>query len=69
MIMSHEVLVLLMARAANKEEVISAIDRLASRTVSAELKKIMVHSVWKDVKRRAKTLSCKDSDTSYDEDI
>jgi hypothetical protein len=46
-----------------------AVDKLASRTVSAELKKIMVHSVWKDVKRRNKDLSCKDSETSYDEDV
>jgi hypothetical protein len=53
MIMTQEIEKLIQNKVVNKSEIIKAVDRLASRTVSAELKKIMVHSVWKDVKRRA----------------
>ena len=54
MILVNSTSKLLLVQKTNKEDTLTSIDKLASRMVTHELKKIMLHSIWKDKKRRAK---------------
>ena len=54
MILVNSISKLLLVQKTNKEDTLVSIDKLASRMVTHELKKIMLHSIWKDKKRRAK---------------